>query len=373
MSTATVGKIVEFMEELAPHEWAETWDNVGLQLGDPRRSVTKLLVALELTDGVVEEALQAGAELIVVHHPAIFKPLRALRLDTAAGVRLGRLMKGDVALFAAHTNLDQAPGGTNDTLAVLVGIREWEVLEPIGQEGYLKLAVYVPRGHEEAVRKALAEAGAGHIGKYSHCTFQAPGTGTFLPLEGTHPYLGQQGKLEYADEYRLETILPQRRARAVIQAMLAVHPYEEVAYDLYPLANPGKARGHGRIGPLAAPTTLGKLAERLKTELGLSHVNVVGDPAKPVTTAAVGAGSGGSLVRTAARKGADVLVTGDVKYHDAMEAVDSGLGVIDIGHYSSERIVVQPLAAYLRHRLAEEGLSVAVLEAQAKWNPFQVL
>jgi len=373
MPKVTIGKIVSFMEELAPPVWAESWDNVGLQVGDPATPVERLLVALELTGSVVEEALQARAGLIVVHHPAIFRPLKAIRLDTPAGARLARLIKADVGLYAAHTNLDQAPGGTNDTLAALVGIREWEVLEPAGQEGYLKLVVFVPRGYEEAVRQALAEAGAGHIGNYSHCTFQAPGTGTFLPLEGTNPFLGQQGKLEYADEYRLETILPERKARAVVQAMIAAHPYEEVAYDLYPLANPGKPRGHGRIGPLAAPTTLGALAERLKAELGLTHVTVVGDPAKPVATAAVGAGAGGSLVRSAARKGADVLVTGDVKYHDAMDAVDSGLGVIDIGHYSSERIVVKPLAAYLRRRLDEEGLAAEVLEAQAGGNPFRTL
>lgn len=373
MPTATIGKVAALMEELAPLGWAESWDNVGLQLGDPGRTVERLLVALELTHGVAEEALQSRAGLVVVHHPPIFKPLRALRLDTPTGARLERLIKADIGVYAAHTNLDQAPGGTNDTLAVLAGLTEWAVLEPAGEERYLKLAVYVPRGHEEAVRQALAEAGAGHVGNYSHCTFQAAGTGTFLPLEGTHPYLGEQGRLEYADEYRLETIVPERRAAAAVKAMIAAHPYEEVAYDLYPLANPGQVRGHGRLGRLDQPTTLGAMAARLKEKLGLTHVAVVGHPEKLVTTVAVGAGAGGSLVRTAARRGADLLITGDVKYHDAMDAADAGLGVIDVGHYGSERIVVAPLAAYLRRRLADGGLTAEVLEAQAGSSPFQYL
>ncbi|HEY8346745.1 MAG TPA: Nif3-like dinuclear metal center hexameric protein [Symbiobacteriaceae bacterium] len=373
MSKVTIGTITALLEELAPPEWAESWDNVGLQVGDPGRPVQRLLVALELTDGVVEEAVRLGASLVVVHHPPLFRPLKAIRLDTPAGARLERLIKAGIGVYAAHTNLDQAPGGTNDTLAQLVGLKDWEVLEPAGEERYFKLVVFVPRGYEDAVRQAMAEAGAGHIGNYSHCTFQAPGTGTFLPLEGTNPFLGQQGRLEYADEYRLETIVPQRRVSAVVKAMIAAHPYEEVAYDLYPLANPGKVRGHGRIGKLETPTTLGALAERLKQELGLAHVAVVGDPHRTVATVAVGAGAGGSLVQTAARRGADVLVTGDVKYHDARDAADAGLGVIDIGHYSSERIVVRPLAAYLRQRLAEKGLEADVVEYQAVENPFRYL
>jgi dinuclear metal center YbgI/SA1388 family protein len=370
MATATIGKIAAYIEELAPPAWAESWDNVGLQVGDPSRPVQRILVALELTGGVVEEAIAGQATLIVVHHPAIFKPWKALRFDTAAGRRIERLIQAGIGLFAAHTNLDQADGGTNDTLATAAGLNQHRVLVKAGEEKYMKLVVFVPRGHEEAVRDALARAGAGHIGNYSHCTFQSAGTGTFLPLEGSNPFLGQQGKLEYADELRLETIVPESRLPKAVQAMVGAHPYEEVAYDVYPLANPGTERGHGRIGQLEQPVTLGEMAERMKRELRIPSLRMVGDPDRQLRTVAVGAGSGGFLIPHAARQGADVLITGDVGYHDAQDAADAGLAVLDVGHYNSEVIVVPPLSAYLRQRLRADQLQVEVLEAQAGRDPF---
>lgn len=373
MSTPTIGKIAEYVEELAPLAWAESWDNVGLQLGDPRRPATRILVALEVTDGVVAEAIAVQANLIVVHHPTIFRPLKALRLDAPSGARIERLIQAGIGIYAAHTNLDQAKGGTNDTLAAAAGIKEPSLLLRVGEERYVKLVVFVPRGHEEAVRQALAGAGAGHIGNYSHCTFQTAGTGTFLPLEGTHPYLGEQGHLEYADELRLETILPEGLLRKAVAAMLAAHPYEEVAYDLYPLANPGRERGHGRIGRLEQPATLGELAERVKAALQIPHLRMVGDPNRPIQTAAVGAGSGGSLIPHAIRRAADVLITGDVSYHDAQDAADGGLGVLDVGHFGSEVIVVPPLAAYLRQRLEQDGMAAKVTEAKSGRDPFRFL
>lgn len=373
MPNATIGKIAGYIEELAPLAWAESWDNVGLQVGDPARPAGRILVALELTGGVVEEAISEQAQLVIVHHPAIFKPWKAFRFDTPGGKRIERLVQAGIGLYAAHTNLDQAPGGTNDTLAARAGLTEHEVLLPLGEEKYVKLAVFVPKGHEEAVRSALAKAGAGHIGNYSHCTFQTAGTGTFLPLSGTKPFIGQEGQLEYAEELRLETIIPESGVRRAVQAMLGAHPYEEVAYDLYPLANPGRGRGHGRIGRLAAPVTLQELIDQMKKALGIAHLRAVGDLGRTVQTVAVGAGSGGMLIPHAARRGADVLITGDVDYHDAQDAADAGLAVIDAGHYNSEVIVVPPLAAYLRTKLQQDGLAAEVIEAQAGRDPFLFL
>lgn len=369
-TTATIGNIAGYIEELAPLAWAETWDNVGLQVGDPSRPADRVLVALELTGAVVEEAIAGQANLVVVHHPAIFRPLKALRFDTTGGRRLERLIQAGIGLYAAHTNLDQAKGGTNDTLAAAAGLAEHEVLLTIGEERYLKLVVFVPRGHEDAVRDALARAGAGHIGNYSHCTFQAPGTGTFLPLEGTNPFLGEQGKLEYADELRLETIVPESMARKAVEAMVGAHPYEEVAYDLYPLANPGRQRGHGRIGRLSEPVILGALVERMKQQLGIPALRTVGGLDRQISTVAVGAGSGGMLISHAARRGADVLITGDIDHHEAHDAADAGLAIIDVGHWASEKIIVGPLAAYLRERLSRDGLGTEVMEAQAGSDPF---
>jgi dinuclear metal center YbgI/SA1388 family protein len=370
---AIVRDLIQVMEEWAPPEWAESWDNVGLQVGDPNRPAGRILVALELTGAVVEEAIRRDVNLVVVHHPPIFRLLKSIRFDSFAGQRLERLIKAGIGIYAAHTNLDQAEGGTNDTLAALVGIPNPEVLQPVGEERLMKLVVFVPVGHEEAVRGALASAGAGHIGNYSHCTFQTPGTGTFLPLAGTNPFIGEQGKLEYAQEVRLETILPESKVRRAVAAMLKAHPYEEVAYDLYPLANKGRIRGHGRIGTFAEPQPLGEVAARLKEKLGLEGLSFVGDPKRLVRTIAVGAGAGGSLIPLAIRRGADLLVTGDVKYHDAQDALDAGLAVIDIGHYNSEALIVGPIAKHLRESLAAAGLQAEVLEAQAGRDPFRFL
>ncbi|MFZ5822916.1 MAG: Nif3-like dinuclear metal center hexameric protein [Bacillota bacterium] len=373
MTTANVGKIAAYLEELAPLEWAEQWDNVGLQVGEPSAAARRILVALELTTSVIEEAVQIGADLVVVHHPPIFRPLKALRFDTPGGRRLQRLVQQGISLYAAHTNLDQAKGMTNDSLAAAAGLEAHDVLERAGEERYIKIVVFVPKGYEEAVMGGLAREGAGHIGNYSHCTFQSPGTGTFMPLAGSNPFLGQQGELERADEVRLETIVPESKARRAVQAMIQAHPYEEVAYDLYPLANPGQVRGHGRIGRLERPVTLSDMVERLKARLKTPSLRIVGDPNRAITTVAVGAGSGGFLIPRAAGRGADLLITGDVGYHDAQDALDLGLAVIDVGHYNSEAIVVQPLAAYLRERLAADGLAAEVLEAQAGRDPFTFL
>lgn len=373
MNRATVETITGIIERLAPPAWAESWDNVGLQVGRPEAPVQRVLVALELIDGVVEEAVQAGAELILVHHPPIFRPLKALRFDTAQGRRIERVIQHGISLYVAHTNLDQAPGMTNDTLARAVGIAAPELLYRVAEERYLKLVVFVPAGHEEAVRSAMAAAGAGHIGNYSHCTFQTPGTGTFLPLEGTDPFLGQQGRLEYAEEFRLETILPEGKAAAVVAAVKQAHPYEEVAYDLIPLANPGRERGHGRIGRLERPTTLADLAARVRSELGLQGLRMVGDPGRQVSTTAVGAGSGSMLIPHAARRGADVLITGDIGYHDAQDAQDAGLAILDIGHFPSEQIAMTAVARHLREQLGAMGHPVEVLEAASARDPFRFL
>jgi len=369
----SVGKIAGYIEQLAPPEWAEQWDNVGLQVGEPGAPVARVLVALELTGAVIEEALQTQADLVVVHHPAIFRPLKALRFDTPTGGRIRELIRHGISLYAAHTNLDQAKGMTNDSLAAAAGLTEHGVIERVGEEKYLKLVVFVPTDHVDVVMEALAREGAGHIGNYSHCTFQAPGTGTFLPLDGAKPFLGAPGRLERASEIRLETIIPESKARRAVQAMLQAHPYEEVAYDLYPLANPGQVRGHGRIGVLPEPVRLSALVERLKRALQTPALRIVGSAERQVTTVAVGAGSGSSLIAQAARRGADVLITGDIGYHDAQDALDLGLALIDVGHYNSEAIVVPPLARYLRERLAADGLPVEVVEAQAGRDPFTFL
>lgn len=243
-----VKDIMGVMEEIAPKKLAENWDKPGLAIGDPEREVKKILVALDVIDPVVEEAKRVGADMIVTHHPMLlFRKIESITADTLLGKRIFNLIQNNIAAFSAHTNLDIAAGGTNDVLAELIGLESIEILEETWAESLKKIVVYVPAGYEQAVRDAMCGAGAGHIGAYSHCTFGAAGKGTFLPLEGTNPFLGEQGRLETADEIRLETIVPAEKVHAVVQAMLAAHPYEEAAYDIYPVEQTGKRRALGAL------------------------------------------------------------------------------------------------------------------------------
>ena len=365
--------ILDAMEQLAPHTLAASWDAIGLQIGSPEQAVDCILVALDVSEATVAEAIAEKANLIISHHPAIFKPLNAIRTDSVQGLRLQTLLKHDIALFSAHTNLDIADGGVNDILARRLKLEGARILRASSWERLVKLAVFIPDTHVEAVRQAVSKAGAGHIGNYSHCTFQAAGTGTFLPLAGTAPYLGEQGKLEYVSEYRLETIMPEPIVKQVVAAMLAAHPYEEVAYDLYPLHNQGTGFGLGRIGELAEAASLRKLAAEVRDLLGAGYVRFAGDPQKNIVRVAVCGGSGSDLIDDAVQAGADVLITGDIKYHEAQQALSAGLGLIDAGHFFTEKPVVDALAGYLQNYAALRNWKLRIVASTSEKDVFQAL
>ena len=253
----TVADIARLIEELAPPQYGVPGDPGGLQLGEAQTEVRRILVALDLTGAVLDQAVAIGAGMIVLHHPPIFHPLTDLRRDRPHSSLLLRAAAEGVAVFAWHTALDSAPGGINDWLAVRLGLAGATPLLETGREKLYKVAVFVPAGYEDAVRRAMGDAGAGHIGQYSHCTFATQGTGTFRALPGATPFLGRVGELERAAEFRLETIAPAPRLPGVLSAMLAIHPYEEVAYDVYPLENQGPPGGLGRIGKVGRAAITG--------------------------------------------------------------------------------------------------------------------
>ena len=370
---AKVQSIINMVERLAPKYLAEEGDNIGLQIGDPAAEVHKVLVTLDIDSQVIEEAIREDVDMVVCHHPLIFKPIKNLRFDNPLGRKIAQLIGNSIAVYAAHTNLDSAQDGINSLLAEKLDLREVEVLAPSSIEKYCKIVVFVPQGHEDQVRDALAQAGAGWIGNYSHCTFQTAGTGTFKALEGANPFIGIVGELEKAEEYRLETIVPERIVGKVVKAMLKAHPYEEVAYDLYPLLNEGSSLGLGRIGKLPAPITLGELVQQVKRALGLPNVRLGGDLGSKVEKVALCGGSGTFLMHKAAFKGADVLLTGDVKYHDGQDILAQGMSFIDAGHNGTERIIVPVLAKYLREKAAEAKLEVEIVESRVNTDPFQTI
>ncbi|PYE47432.1 Nif3-like dinuclear metal center hexameric protein [Paenibacillus barcinonensis] len=364
--------VIQLMERLAPKHLAVPDDRIGLQLGSLQKEITHVLVALDVTDEVVEEAIRIGANLIIAHHAIMFRPVKSLSTDTPMGKLYEKLIKNDIAVYIAHTNLDVAEGGINDWMAEALGIESKESLEDVHTDQLYKLAVFVPRTHHEQVLQAILEAGAGSIGQYSKCSFNTEGTGTFVPGEGTQPFIGAQGHMERVEEMRIETLVPQSLRSKVIQAMLKAHPYEEVAYDLYAVDLKGRTLGLGRLGPLTEPKTLAELAQVVKAQFNVPQVRVVGDLNKKIKKAAVLGGSGSRYVLTARFKGADVIVTGDIDYHTAHDALMAGMCIIDPGH-NIEKIMKPKTADWLRAQLSDQRYETKVTASGVDTEVFRFL
>lgn len=372
---ATVGDVAGVCDRLWPAAWAESWDNVGLLLGARGDTVTRCYCALD-ADGVsIEAAAAAGAQMLVSHHPLPFRPLRRLTDDDAAGSAVLGALRHRIALYAAHTNFDVHPQGVNAALAAALGLREPALLQVTGRQSLHKLVIFVPVGHEDAVMQAVCGAGAGHLGQYSECSFAAPGTGTFRPLPGAQPFVGSIGALRRQEELRLEVLVPADRVSEAVAAMLRAHPYEEVAYDLIRLENPGPARGLGMVGLVpSGAVRLAAFAAAVAQRLHAPATRFVGDPARLVRQVAVcgGAGTGAGCIQAALAAGADVLVTADVRYHEAREAEVLGLGLVDPGHQATEAPAVPVLAEMLRGALAAAQLGVDVVTEGARPDVWRV-
>jgi dinuclear metal center YbgI/SA1388 family protein len=364
--------VIQYIEQLAPKHLAMEGDKIGLHVGTLNKPIKKVMVTLDVMENVVDEAIENGVDLIIAHHAVIFRPLKHLRTDLPGGRLFEKLLKHDIAVYTAHTNLDVAKGGMNDCMAKKLELEEVEVLSPLHQDRLKKLVVFVPTTHADRVRQAMGDAGAGFIGNYSHCAFEVVGKGRFLPGEGANPFLGEAGRIETVEEVRVETIIPASLEKRVIQAMLAAHPYEEVAYDLYPLDNQGEPYGLGRIGKLKQPMTLCLFAQKVKEAFDVPGVRVIGELDRPVRRVAVLGGDGNSFVSQAAFKGADVFVTGDVYYHVGHEAMAHGMAMVDPGHYA-EKVIVEVLCRYLETKFAEQRVETEVMASRANTNPFQFL
>ncbi|MDF2522163.1 MAG: putative cyclohydrolase 1 type 2 [Clostridia bacterium] len=357
--------IAGMIEELANKKLAEDWDNVGLLVGDGSAKINKVLICLDVTDWVIDEAIEQKADMIVSHHPIIFGAVKRITSDTVLGRKLLKLISNNIAVYSAHTNYDIAHGGLNDLYANRLGFKSFEIIEATQTEKLYKLIVYIPKGHEEKVFTAMVNAGAGKIGNYGSCSFRTEGTGTFLPEEGTHPFIGEPGKLEETDEIKLSTIVPQGSLNKAIKALLKTHPYEEPAYDILPMENLGKSYGLGRLGQLENETTLALYAETVKKALGLDKVKISGDPNKIIKKVALLNGAGNKFTSAARFAGADVLVTGDMQYHELLDAVEAGLAVIDAGHFATESLMIPAMAEYLREKCKKAGYDVEIIESAA--------
>jgi dinuclear metal center YbgI/SA1388 family protein len=310
-------------------------------------------------------------QLLVTHHPLIFKPLRQVTAGTSTGQQVVKAVRGGLSVLAMHTNYDIAADGLNDLLAQLLGLQEVRPLKVTGQDQLAKLTVFVPEPQLETVRQALFEH-AYDSGNYRDCSFAAFGEGTFTPQPGARPAIGAIGTLERVAERRLELLVQRNQLGKAIKAMLAAHPYEEPAFDCYPLLNDGDLRGLGRIGTLAEPTTLGAFSDQVRERLGCGPLRLVGASERRIRTVALCSGSGASLLKDALRAGADLLVTGDVKYHEAREAEACGLALLDAGHFATEHPMVAAVQQFLQTTLTAAGYACDVLVAEGEHDPFQI-
>jgi dinuclear metal center YbgI/SA1388 family protein len=372
MKMPKVADIVGIINKIAPPELAEAWDNPGLQIGNPFAEVTRVMVALDPAPDVIDAAIAASCQLLVTHHPLIFKPLKSISAANPLGSIIQKAFVSGMSIVTLHTNYDIADGGLNDVLARMIGLSGSVPLRITSSAELVKLVVYVPVDHLEQMRSALFPFVA-RQGNYCDCSFAAEGTGTFTPLDGAQPFSGTVGLLSRVAEERLELLIAAAQVSRAVKALLAVHPYEEPAFDLYPLVNKGVQRGLGRIGRLPESLTLAAYADRMRSVLSAPALRYVGDPNATIAKVALCSGSGASLLRDAVRAGADVLVTGDVKYHEAREAEESGLALIDAGHFPTEIIMVHEMAARLERAFAAAGYADCIVEeCRAEADPFRI-
>jgi len=332
-------EIVNYLEGLAPRALQESYDNSGLQVGDPGMEVKGILVVLDVNEEILLEAEKLGFNLVLSHHPVIFGGLKSLT-DSSGPERIVKMaIQKEIAIYSGHTNFDAITGGVNTALANRLGLLDQQILAPLS-DGLKKIVVYVPHAQLEKVRQAMFDAGAGHIGDYDQCSFNSEGEGTFRGSEETQPFVGEKGKFHVEKEIRVETILPAHLENKVIHALLNAHPYEEVAYDVYPLTNQHNEIGAGMIGKLEKPLTdldfLKKVKDVMKTGV-IRHTKLTGEK---IDTIAVCGGSGSQYLAAAIAQGAGMFITGDIKYHQFFDA-ENKIVIADIGHYESEQFTTE--------------------------------
>ncbi|MFA8300097.1 MAG: Nif3-like dinuclear metal center hexameric protein [Hyphomicrobiales bacterium] len=350
MKHIKISDIIKCIEEFAPLHLQESYDNAGLVVGDKEKEISKALVCIDITDDIIDEAINNSCELIISHHPLIFKGLKKLTGNGMVERIVIKAIKNDIAIYSAHTNLDNTFLGVNHIFAEKLGLKELKILAP--KSNLLKkLVTFVPNDHLQNVRTSLFDAGAGHIGNYDNCSFNTKGTGSFRASENTNPFVGNKNELHFEGETRLETIFPAWQENKIINSLIASHPYEEVAYDIYPLDNTHHQVGSGMIGILESETDtlefLNKVKEITKTDC-IRHTNIIKDKVKKV---AICGGSGSFLLSSAIRNNADVFITGDMKYHEFFNA-DGKIIIADIGHYESEQFTMELISSIIKEKFS---------------------
>jgi len=340
--------LTNFLESLAPLSYQEDYDNSGLIVGNPDQEVNQALISLDCTEAVVDEAIATNCQVIISHHPIVFKGLKKFNGKTYVERVVEKAIRKGIAIYAIHTNLDSVMTGVNARISETLGLKNTRILAPKHNQ-LKKLVTYVPLSHADAVRDALFSAGAGNIGNYSETSFNTEGTGTFKGNEAANPYVGEAGKRHKENEVRIETVYPANLESKILVALILTHPYEEVAYDLYNLTNQHQQVGAGMVGELDMPLNeesfLFQVKDKMRTHV-IRHTKLLGKPIKKV---AVCGGSGGFLLKQAIAAGADIFITADYKYHEFFDA-EGKIVIADIGHFESEQFTQQLLYEIIRKK-----------------------
>jgi dinuclear metal center YbgI/SA1388 family protein len=346
-----IKEVIQLIEDFAPLNLQESYDNAGLTVGNSENVISGVLCTIDVTEKVVEEAIELKANLIISHHPIIFGGIKSLTNRSENERIIIQAIQKDIVLYAAHTNIDNTTRGVNHKISEKLGLSKLQVLEPINNS-LVKLVTFVPEDHADKVRQALFQGGAGSIGNYDNCSYNLNGIGTFRAGEETNPFVGAKGKLHYENEVRVETIVPNHLLKGVLEKLFESHPYEEIAYDLYPLLNKNPAFGAGLIGELNQTITAKKFLDLLKKTFHTPAIRYAGTTARKIKKVAVCGGAGSFLLARAIQAEADAFVTSDLKYHQFFEAENKIL-LCDIGHYESEQFTKEIFYTLLTKKLSK--------------------
>lgn len=358
-----ISEIATALENFAPLNLQESYDNAGLIIGSPADEVNGAIIALDVTEEVIDEAIQQNCNLIIAHHPLIFKGIKKIGSKHPVERMVTRCIKNDLAVYAAHTNLDNVEFGVNKMICDKIGLTQTSILAPKSQL-LRKLVAFCPEDHARKVREAMFAAGAGHIGNYDNCSFNSTGQGSFRALEGAKPFVGNLNSIHFEKEVRIETVFPVYRQAETLKALTLSHPYEEVAYDIYPIENEFNKVGAGMIGNLDQPVKTIDFLNNLKELFGvkcLRHTRIISEKVQSV---AVCGGSGSFLTGAAIARQADIFITGDVKYHEFFDA-DGKILIADIGHFESEQFTTE----VIKNILSEKFPTFAARISMVNTNP----
>lgn len=363
----TIREVVSFLDSIAPPAYQESYDNAQLITGDPSARVNGILCSLDATEAVVDEAISLGCNLIVAHHPIVFKGLKSFTGKNYVERTIIKAIKNDIAIFAIHTNLDHVAHGVNKKIADKIGLTKTKILSP--KKGILnKLSTFVPSAAMEQVMTALFDAGAGKIGEYSGCSFISEGSGTFIPSENANPTIGRKNNPEKVPEIKIEVMFPSHLERQIITALKKAHPYEEVAYYIHQLENENQEVGAGMVGELSTALDEKDFLVHLKSKMNLQVIKHTSLINKPIKKVAICGGSGIFLLNAAKKSGAEIFITSDVKYHEFFDA-DNQIVICDIGHYESE-IFTKELLLEL---LSQKFTNIALYFTKIVTNPITYL